>query len=289
MSGLAERDNGIVRSSKRESEFVFSDRDFNFLRALVTEHAGIVMAESKRDLVYGRLVRRLRVLGIDRFSDYCELLKRDPEGELEEFLNALTTNLTSFFREMHHFDFLHATLLPQLIQSKSEPRLRIWSAGCSTGEEPYSIAMVLAEHVPADWDVRVLATDLDSKVLAQAQRGVYTLERVTGLPKSRLHRWFRKGRADKAGLVRVSPELQAMISFKQLNLMKEWPMRGRFDFIFCRNVVIYFDKPTQRRLFSRMADHLVDQGHLFLGHSESMFKVSDRYRLLGSTIYQKLS
>ena len=274
-----------------DRELTFTQRDFNFIRELVFEKAGIVLSEVKQDMVYGRLSRRIRKLGFAKFSDYCELLKNGDEEELGIFINAMTTNLTSFFRENHHFEYLGNNLLPHLFKTKQDRRVRIWSAGCSTGEEPYCLAMVVKETLPkhAQWDVKILATDLDTNVLEHGRRGVYTAERVAGIDKARLKRWFRKGRGDHAGFVRIAPELGELITFKQLNLMQPWPMSGPFDIIFCRNVVIYFDKPTQKILFDRYSDILADDGHLFLGHSESMYKVSDRFELIGKTIYQNLN
>ncbi len=272
-------------------EFEFSDQDFQRVRRIINEVAGISLADSKRELVYSRLARRLRQCGLQRFEDYCNLLETgENEAELREFINALTTNLTAFFREVHHFDFLAADLLPALVRANNlgKRRIRIWSAGCSTGEEPYSIAMVLRETLPmTGWDVKILATDLDSNVLATAERGVYECSRVKELSEARLRHWFQKGRNAQEGWVRAAPALRDLITFRQLNLMDDWPMRGPFDLIFCRNVVIYFDKPTQRVLFERFADLLVEQGHLFVGHSESLFKVTERFAPLGKTIYRK--
>lgn len=276
----------------REREFGFSSKDFETIRRLVGEHTGIKLSESKQDMVYSRLARRLRQLGLNSFSDYCALLEGDSErdgaDELVQLVNAITTNLTSFFREPHHFDFVAEKLLPQLLATRPAKRLRIWSAGCSTGEEAYSLAMVIREQVPADWDVRILATDLDSNVLDRGRAGVYPEERVAQLPRSRLRRWFLKGTGEKSGFVRVRPELTELVTFRQLNLLQPWPFHGPFDLIFCRNVVIYFDKATQRKLFARYADLLADDGHLFIGHSESLFKVSDRFQSLGNTIYRKI-
>ncbi len=272
-------------------EFDFSDKDFQRVRRIIHDIAGISLADSKRELVYSRLVRRLRQLGIQRFEDYLDLIEAgEDQVEVREFTNALTTNLTAFFREGHHFDFLARDLLPALTQTRSNRRIRIWSAGCSTGEEPYSIAMTVRETLPSvGWDVKILATDLDSNVLATAQRGVYDENRIRDLPDARVRRWFQKGRNAQTGAVRVAPALRDLITFRQLNLMDEWPMRGPFDFIFCRNVVIYFNKATQKVLFERFADLLVDKGHLFVGHSESLFKVTERFAPLGKTIYQKTS
>ncbi len=274
------------------TEFEFADQDFQRIRRIINEIAGISLAEGKRELVYSRLSRRLRQLGLRRFDEYCRLLETGGEDnpELGEFVNALTTNLTSFFRESHHFGFLGKELLPALIRERSlsNRRIRIWSAGCSTGEEPYSIAMVVRETLPAvGWDVKILATDLDSNVLATADRGVYDANRVKDLSEVRLRRWFQRGRDAQSGQVRVAPELRDLIVFRRLNLMLDWPMSGPFDVVFCRNVVIYFDKPTQRVLFERFADLLAERGHLFVGHSESLFKVTDRFVPLGKTIYRR--
>ncbi|HEY9199762.1 MAG TPA: protein-glutamate O-methyltransferase CheR [Gammaproteobacteria bacterium] len=272
----------------REREFHFTEDDFRAVCRYIGEHAGIVLSEAKRDMVYSRLARRLRALDLNRFADYLHLLDRDPD-ELGQFVNALTTNLTAFFREEHHFEFLARTLVPAWAADRNRTRLRIWSAGCSTGEEPYSLAMTLAEALPADrdWDLRILATDLDTEVLARAAQGVYSGERLKGVREERRRRWFLRGRGAHAGQVRVAPELQDMITFRQLNLLQEWPFQGPFDVIFCRNVVIYFDKSTQRVLFDRYADLLTAHGHLFIGHSETLFRVSERFDSLGNTIYRK--
>jgi chemotaxis protein methyltransferase CheR len=233
-------------------------------------------------------VRRLRALRLTGFRAYIELIESDAE-ELEEFCNAITTNLTAFFREGHHFDYLAGTVLPLLQRrNASSRRIRIWSAGCSTGEEPYSIAMTVLETVGhlRDWDIRVLATDLDSKVIATASAGVYPLDRFEKMPTPRRERYFERSR-EGTHLVAGS-ELKRLITFKRLNLIESWPLKGPFDVIFCRNVVIYFDKPTQRVLFDRMAGLQRDGDHLFIGHSESLFNVCDRYELIAQTIHKKV-
>ncbi len=271
-------------ASSREREFAFSDQDFAALRTLVRSVTGINLSDAKRELVYGRLSRRLRALGLGSFREYRALLERDGEQEMVQFCNAITTNLTAFFREAHHFEFLanHLESLPRT----GTRRLRIWSAGCSTGEEAYSIAMTAREALPEPerWDVKILATDLDSNVLAHAQQGVYGADRVRGLSEQRLRSFFSKG----AGTFTVRPELARMIVFKQLNLMEPFPMRGPLDAIFCRNVVIYFDKDTQRDLFARFARLQPPDALLFLGHSESLFRVSGDYALLGKTMYRRV-
>jgi chemotaxis protein methyltransferase CheR len=272
----------------REREFTLSNAEFNEIRRLVREHTGIALSEAKRELVYSRLVRRLRRLSLHSFGDYLEILARGEPAELEEFTNAITTNLTAFFREAHHFEFLAETVLPQIERRNAAVRrLRIWSAGCSTGEEAYSIAIALQESMARfrGWDVRILATDLDSHVVAQAQVGEYPVDRFEKVSAARRQRWFE---APRAGIVAASPALKSLVTFRQLNLMHDWPFRGPFDVIFCRNVVIYFDKDTQRALFERMAQLQRDGDHLFIGHSESLFRVCERYQPIGKTIYRKL-
>jgi chemotaxis protein methyltransferase CheR len=273
-----------------QGEFALTDRDFAYIKSVVVERTGIALSDSKRDMVYGRLARRLRRLGLPDFKSYGDLLRSGDEDELRECINALTTNLTSFFREPHHFTYLGGKVIPQLVRAKAAARrIRIWSAGCSTGEEPYSIAITLRESMPDldRWDVKILATDLDSNVVAKAAAGVYTQERIKGMEAARVKKWFRAGEGEREGLVKVSETLRTMITFRALNLIDEWPMRGAFDVIFCRNVVIYFEKSTQRILFDRMADMLVPDGHLFIGHSESLFKVTERFAGLGNTIYRR--
>lgn len=271
-----------------EREFPFSKKDFDLLRKLVNEHTGINLSEHKQEMLYSRLSRRLRALNLKDFATYCQLLQTDCGDELIQFVNAVTTNLTSFFREPHHFEFLAKIVLPHLLTRKqTSQRLRIWCAGCASGEEAYSMAMVIKEVMPIHWDIKILATDLDSNVLTKAIQGVYDEERVSNLSDARLRRWFKKGAGVQVGKVHVMPELQSLITFKQLNLIRPWPIHGPLDIIFCRNVVIYFDKMTQRILFERFANLLDHQGYLFVGHSENLFQITDRFRLLQQTIYIK--
>jgi len=271
-------------------EFEFTDACFERIRQFVSEHTGIVLTDKKKDMVYGRLSKRIRKGGFGSFEAFCDQLDIGNEEEQDFMINAITTNLTAFFRENHHFEYLANTVIPALVEEKKyNKRLRIWSAGCSTGEEPYSIAMVLKEFLPdfEEWDVKILATDLDANVVAHGKRGVYREDRVTGIPEDRLKRWFKQGRGEQSDMVKVSSELQEIISFKRLNLLHEWPMKGPFDFMFCRNVVIYFDKETQRVLFNRYADLLAANAHLFIGHSETLYNVCDRFDSIGHTIYKK--
>lgn len=274
-----------------DKEFEFRKSDFDKIKKQVFDITGISLNDGKKDMVYGRLSRRIRDLGLTDFKQYGDLVAQPDSEELGNFINAITTNLTSFFREEHHFKFLVETVLPELMQKNKDTRkIRIWSAGCSTGEEAYSLSIALHEVLPRrhNWDIKILATDLDTNVLAKAESGIYSLDRINGLAESRQKKWFRRGTGNQAGLVKISDEIKSLISFKQLNLMGEWPMKGLFDVIFCRNVVIYFDKPTQRILFQRYAELLPDFRYLFVGHSESLYKVSTQFKLIGNTIYQNV-
>jgi chemotaxis protein methyltransferase CheR len=272
-------------------DFVLTDAHFQRICALVHQHTGIALSDAKRQMVYGRLARRLRALKLSSFAHYVDLLESGDATELQEFSNAITTNLTSFFRESHHFDYLAQHVLPEVVERRATGgRLRIWSCACSTGEEPYSIAMVLREHQRqlAGIDARILATDLDSNVLATGAAGVYGAERLQSLSAARTAEFFVEGSGTRQGTARVSASLRQLITFKQLNLMHEWPMRGPFDAIFCRNVVIYFDLDTKRSLFERMARLQPPGAILFLGHSESMYRLSEQYELIGRTIYRRI-
>ncbi len=273
----------------REREFAFNDGHFLQIRQSVYDYCGINLVDSKRDMVYSRLVRRLRATGIPTFDEYLDLALHD-KVEFTELINAITTNLTAFFREAHHFEFLVREIVPAFLQRPASERLKIWSAGCSTGEEPYSIAIALAEQLPVQRrrQVSILATDVDHNVINKARAGVYPDDRVAQLDAGRIKAWFKRGRGANEGKVRIADALREMIQFRTLNLLSPWPMRGPVDVIFCRNVVIYFDKTTQRQLFSRMAALLVSRGYLFLGHSESLYQVSDRFESLGRTIYRRL-
>ncbi|MDP2904571.1 MAG: protein-glutamate O-methyltransferase CheR [Methylovulum sp.] len=276
-----------VQEKGREFKFTFDD--FNFLRKLSNQYSGIQVPDERFDMFYSRLSKRIRKLGLRDFKEYCQYLNDHPDLEFTEFINAITTNLTAFFRENHHFDYLRDTVIPELlIRNKSTQKIRVWSAGCSTGEEPYSIAITLMENVPANWDIKILATDLDTAVLRSAAEGVYADERVAGIPETRLKRWFMRGKSSQSGQVRVNPQLQKMISFKQLNLMQEWPMNGPFDFIFCRNVLIYFDRETKIMLAKRYAQILADRSWLFIGHSESLNQLSTELELVACTSYRKI-
>ena len=269
-----------------------SDQEFDFIRALAMKHAGIALADYKRNMVYRRVIKRLRALDIAHVGDYCDLLA-DPANaaEIGELINALTTNKTSFFRENHHFEHFAQTALPRIVaraEVDRNRRLRVWSAGCSSGQEPYSLAMTLLDTAPklVGWDIRILATDIDTDILAKAQAGIYPSDDLRSVSPAFVRNFVEPVSGDREH-ARVGDKVRDLIVFKHLNLHEAWPMRGPFDAIFCRNVVIYFDKPTQCVLFNRFADMLRDGSFLYLGHSESLYKVSDRFRPIGQSIYQK--
>lgn len=272
-----------------EREFSFSDKQFRFLADLANKQTGIVLGDHKKDMVYSRLVRRLRALKLKSFAEYCELMQSEAGGdELGNLVNAITTNLTKFFREEHHFDHLRdAILKPLATRPPSPKRVRIWSAGCSAGMEPYSIAMTIkgAFKDLSSWDARVLATDIDTNMLNTGREGEYADEQYENIPAA-----YRGDveRLEAEERIRMSDSLKSLISFKPLNLLERWPMKGPFDAVFCRNVVIYFDKPTQAKLFNRIADLIKPDGWLYIGHSENLFKVCDRFELKGRTIYRRV-
>ena len=269
---------------------VLGDAEFDFIRHVIGENAGIILGPNKRQLVQGRLARRLRELGLSSYEAYCNHVRESGPEELVGLINALTTNVTAFFRENHHFEALAAYMIPEAMKRNQQTRrLRIWSAGCSSGEEAYCLAMIAAECVPSGgrWDLKILATDIDSEMVATAQRGVYPMDRVAAVPEPRLKRFFRRGAGAHSGDARVNEEVARMVSFRPLNLLQAWPMRGPFDIIFCRNVMIYFDQPTRERLVNRFGELLTDEGYLCLGHSESIHAGTSAFRLVGKTIYRK--
>lgn len=274
----------LLSREKGEREFAFTSADFDRVRKLIYAHAGISLSPVKQDMVYSRLARRLRATGLDTFGDYLALLERGDKDEWEKFVNSLTTNLTSFFREPHHFPIL-ADFLKRL---PARAPVKIWCSAASTGEEPYSIAMTVVEALGSyNVPVSIMASDLDTNVLATAERGVYPMERVEKMSPERLKRFFLKGSGAQEGYVCVRPELRQMVQFQRLNLLEPgWPVRGPLDVIFCRNVMIYFDKPTQYKILSRFAPLMQDHGLLFAGHSESFLHAADLFRSLGKTVYE---
>lgn len=264
-----------------------ANSEFQFLQKLIYEETGIVIGDQKQEMIYRRISRRMRDLNIGVISDYCNILRdKNDQEEMNKFVNAVTTNLTSFFRENHHFDFLKDTFLKEFIAS-GKSRLRIWSSACSTGEEPYSIAIVLREVLSNRLDqlnAKILATDLDTQVIQTAKAGIYEKDRLKDLDSSIQSKWFS---SNNDLVFEIDEKLKSLITFNKLNLLGPWPMAGKFDVIFCRNVLIYFDKKTQERLVDRFYDALEDNGILMLGHSESVLKGSDKFYNLGKTIYKK--
>jgi|CXWL01.1.fsa_nt_gi chemotaxis protein methyltransferase CheR len=268
-----------------QREYPFSPGDFRRVRELISRFAGIALAEHKENMVYNRLARRLRSTGTGSFGEYLDLVERPDSDERGQFVNALTTNLTSFFREGHHFEMLASYAAARRRDAPGGGRLRVWSSACSTGEEPYSAAIVLRE---ADCPAEIVATDIDTEVLNRAQRGSYALEAAENMQPERLRRFFLKGVGTNEGRIMVRPELQAMVRFSPCNLQgNDWPSGERFDVIFCRNVMIYFSKESQRQVLDRFIDVLRPGGLLFVGHSESYATGHAALRNCGKTAYER--
>lgn len=274
-------------SMPENQEFELTAKDFKFIQWFMHKHAGIYFSDRKRTMVYGRISRQLRRLGLKRFSEYRAIIEQDKE-EQSRFINCLTTNKTQFFREYHHFEFLEKVLMAEW-QQQGNRRVHIWSAGCSTGEEPYSFISSLhsAHALDIFESVRITATDLDTKVLEHAKRGIYSEEALEAIPAKYLKPCFVKGVGHQAGKIKIRSGLQSWIQFHQLNLLERWPFDVQFDLISCRNVMIYFDKKTQAELITRFHQQLKPNGVLFIGHSESMPTHLDLFHHLGHTIYVK--
>ena len=278
-------DLGALDSDLQRREFAWTDSDFSRVQALIYQRAGISLHDGKHAMVYSRLSRRLRDTGHQSFKDYLSFLEMHDGTEWQEFVNALTTNLTSFFREQHHFEIFASHL-------KSKPMCsawRVWCSAASTGEEPYSIAMTAKESLNQNIKFSLTASDIDSRVLASAARGVYRLDGLKGINESRMHHFFLRGKGSNDGLVRVKQELQSSIQFLIVNLISDvWPFRDPFDIVFCRNVMIYFDGPTQRKVLERIHRVMVPGGLLFVGHAENFSESRDLFVLKGKTVYERL-
>jgi chemotaxis protein methyltransferase CheR len=274
-------------------EASFTTKDFKFFAGLVYEKSGIVLGDHKKNMMYSRLVRRVRELGLGSFKDYAAFVKGPGgDGEIGALINAMTTNLTRFFREEHHFEFLAKTVFAAAAnraKRSGQKRLRIWSAGCSSGEEPYSIAMTVLKHFPnrAGWDIRILASDLDTNMVARGAAGVYPFSAFEGMSTEMRTRYFEPVEGDRSKL-EACDDLKDLITFRPLNLLGPWPMSGPFDAIFCRNVMIYFDGPTKSALVERQAGLLPQGGHLFIGHSETLLDQTN-LKLKGRTVYEKVA
>jgi chemotaxis protein methyltransferase CheR len=271
-----------------DGEFPFTWADFRQIAELVHSEAGIVLAETKVNLVYSRLAKRLRAIGLRTFRDYCALIQGENGiDERQAMIAAMTTNVTRFYREGHHFDYLRSQVLPGLLETaRHSGKLRIWSAGCSSGEEAYSIGLTLLELAPdaADLDVRILASDIDPEMLRRGSAGVYPARQVGDIPLELRRKWFR---SVQNGDIEVGEELRELVRFRELNLLREWPMRGKFDIVFCRNVMIYFDDDTQNTVWDRFAGILHPGGTLCIGHSERIAIGAHPYDLVGQTIYRR--
>jgi chemotaxis protein methyltransferase CheR len=268
-----------------QGEIALSEREFSRIKSRVYKVAGISLSDAKRTLVVSRLSKIVRALGLTSFDDYVDHLEKGASSkEGQDFVNALTTNLTRFYREDHHFDHLRDYVGALIAKRPRGTKLRIWSAGCSTGQEPYTIAMdLLAAHPELKrWDFKILATDIDTAVIAKASLGVYPENELAGLSPERARLLERQ----EGGTIRVPTAARELIAFKPLNLIADWPMKGPFDAIFCRNVAIYFDKPTQGMVFTRLGKLLAPEAFLYIGHSENLGTGGDGLRLVGKTIYQ---
>jgi chemotaxis protein methyltransferase CheR len=265
-------------------EFVWTDADFSRVQTLIYERAGISLHDGKHAMVYSRLSRRLRETGYQSFKEYLNDLGALDAPEWQEFVNALTTNLTSFFRESHHFEILDS----HLSDAQRGRSWRIWCNAASTGEEPYSIAMTAVEALGERGEFSLTASDIDSKVLATAAQGIYRVEALKGLSEERLSKFFLKGRGPNAGLARVKQALRSKIQFVNVNLIRgDWPFREPFDLVFCRNVMIYFDQPTQRQVLERIHRAMAPGGLLFVGHAENFSDSRDLFVLRGKTVYER--
>lgn len=275
-------DSGL--SGMQGREFAWTDADFDRVQTMIYKRAGISLHDGKHAMVYSRLSRRLRETGYQSFYEYLSWLESTEGPEWQEFVNALTTNLTSFFREQHHFD-----IFSDFLKSKaSGSSWRVWCSAASTGEEPYSIVMTLLDALGGHANFSLTASDIDSKVLATAKQGVYRLDGLKGIDSERMHRYFLRGKGSNEGMVMTKPELRKCIEFLIVNLIRDdWPFGESFDVVFCRNVMIYFDAPTQRRVLERIHKVMKPGGLLFVGHAENFSDSRDLFALKGKTVYER--
>jgi chemotaxis protein methyltransferase CheR len=264
-------------------EFIWNDADFTRIKSLIYKKAGISLHDGKHAMVYSRVSRRLRETGHESFRSYLDWLEQHDGAEWQEFINALTTNLTAFFREQHHF-----AVLDELLRKERTRDWRIWCSAASTGEEPYSIAMTATEALGTGASFHIVNSDIDTKVLATAAQGVYKADGVKGLSQERLQRFFMRGKGSNTGLMRVKPELQKHMAFQPVNLIHDLPFREPFDVVFCRNVMIYFDAPTQRQVLERIHRVMKPGGMLFVGHAENFSDARNLFVLRGKTVYERV-
>jgi chemotaxis protein methyltransferase CheR len=269
-------------------DYTITSKEFEQFRALIYQSCGISLNESKKILLVSRLSKRLRALELDSFQAYCDMVSGETDGdEFTLLLDLVSTNKTDFFREPKHFDFLRERILPTL---QSTRRVRIWSSASSSGEEPYTIAMTLYDSVPDPerWDFQILASDISTRVLARAALGIYEDERVRDLSPDLVERHFLKGTGERAGMIKVKPHVSQMVRYRRINLMDDtFPIKNPLDLIFCRNVMIYFDRPTQAQLVTKFYRYLKPGGYLFIGHSESLQRLEQPFKAVAPTIYQK--
>ena len=274
-----------------------SDREFKLFRDIVYEKGGINLHEGKKELVRARIGKRIRQIGLSSFKDYYEYMVSDDSGhELTQFLDAISTNLTSFFREKKHFDYLESDVLPEIITKEKidgTNTIKVWSAGCSTGEEPYSLSICLSEfllkHPEARmWDFKILATDLSTKVLRTAEMGIFHKKRIENIDRAILKKYFQIGQNNWVDHFRIKRQIRSRIEFKRFNLIEAFPEYNKFAVIFCRNVMIYFDKKIQEQLVNKFYNCLIKGGHLFIGHSESLMGIKHEFTYVKPTVYRKL-
>ena len=272
------------------NNYNLSDRDFNRLRDIIYNEAGIKLTDVKKALMQSRLMKRLRELKLGNFTEYYNYLTENYDNEKINFINAITTNKTDFFRENEHFEFMKYRILPEF-DKKGEKEIRIWSAGCSTGEEPYTIAITLHEyyHGKKSPEFLILATDIDTQVLNKAREGIYPSDHVADIESKYLNNYFSYIRNQNGAFYKVNEKLKESVYFRRLNLLsEEYPMKKQFDIILCRNVIIYFDKETQKKLFEKYYSYLKNDGYLLIGHSENITNITDKFVLVGRTIYKKV-
>ncbi|MGM0370630.1 MAG: CheR family methyltransferase [Bacillota bacterium] len=267
-----------------------SEKIFNHISDLIYQKIGVHLPQKKKAMVNSRLSKRIRKLGLKDFEAYCQYLENNKE-ELLHLFNTLTTNVTHFFREKHHFDFLCENVFPEIKRDKADKKIRCWSAGCSSGEEAYTLAILLAEFFSDSWDLKILASDINTEVLTVAQQGIYHQRQVKKIPYDLLKKYFKLGTGENQGLFKVKAKLKNLIEFRRSNLnQKHYPIKSDLDFIFCRNVFIYFNSETQNKILNRFHHYLKAGGYLFLGHSESIDKdeQENKWQSIGKTIYKKV-
>lgn len=281
-----EEENENSKNTTIKRAYNFDTKSFNFLKQTAFDYAGLKLQENKEGTLYNRLVKRLRFLQLTDFNAYCEIVKNNPD-EKQKYINLIANPLTSFFREKHHFQFLEYNLLPELIRTRK--KIRIWSAGCSTGEEPYSISIIINKVITnvEDYDIKILATDINTDSLEIAKKGIYETDKIKNLSHDTKKLYFYHGIGNNQGLVKIHEDVRRLITFSYLNLIDDWPMKNPFDIIFCRNVLIYFPREISNKIIEKCDKSLVNGGHLFLGYTENSLHLPDYYSAVDKTIFKK--